>query len=113
MSDDISDIQYRCDLIREMNENKRELLFEYGFLESMSSITLEAIRDHEYKIEQIIISHSGRNKNIEKIKSLMNDPEIKIKVEKIMREIGAKRVEELSAFSDTVLRICLDVEGEK
>lgn len=90
MSDDI--INHRCKIIREINENKREFLYENGFLESMTEIDLETIEDYDHEIEKIIISY------IEKIGLLIDQ-----KIEKILDEIGSTRLEKIGMFSDTML----------
>ncbi len=110
MSDNIKDL---CQQIRELNENKREILLTDGLLESMATTSLEAFRDWECEIEQIICNHSRNLKNISKIQKLISsDENIKIKVAKIMDDIGAKRVEDLAAFSETLLRLLTETQGE-
>jgi hypothetical protein len=78
----------------------------------MQPMSLEVIWDYEHKIEEIFINHAGRIEKIEEIRSLMSDESIKIKVEKIMDDIGAKRLEDLGMFSDTILRMLTKHKGK-
>ena len=91
--------------IRNLDAKNREMLLKENFLESMRAPVLEAILDLQYKIELIIIDNSLSASKIEKIKELMNNPGIEAKIHRIMEDLGAKRIEDLSMFADTILAV--------
>jgi len=91
--------------IRNLDTKNREILLKEDLLESMRASALEAVFDLQVKISQILINNSIVADKIVRIKELMNKPEIKIKIQKIMEDLGAKRLEDLSMFADTMLNI--------